>query len=161
MTFVRTDPSDTGGLFIRRRPGTAPTRYAALPDQGTTRRRLFDEGVAAVVAGLMIVVNLCFWGPLPLGWLWVGSHVDYWTGSISLGILVAFVGLLLTLMAALGVLKRLDHFWILARRAAGHDQRTGIIGPIFAITAAIGATLFFLWLIFIGGLGPDLAPRSQ
>ena len=31
---VRTDPTDTGGLFVGRRPGTAPTRYAAPPERG-------------------------------------------------------------------------------------------------------------------------------
>ncbi len=37
------------------------------------------------------------------------------------------------------VLKRLDNAWILVRRAAGHDQRTGALGRIFGMTAAICA----------------------
>ena len=108
----------------------------------------------------MVLINLLFWGPLPAGWLWIGSQVDYHTDSVSLGLLVTFVGLMLTLVFALAVLKRLDHAWILVRRAAGHDQRKGIIGPIFATTAAIGATAFTFWLLFIGGLGPSLAPSG-
>jgi hypothetical protein len=158
---VRTDPTDTGGLFIRRRPGTAPVRYDEAPQRAGERRRHVDNGVALVVALVMVAINLCFWGPLPLAWLWVGAQVNYRTGSVSFGIFSAFLGLLLTLLAGLAVLKRLDAAWILVRRAAGHDQRTGIIGPIFAVTAAVGATLFTLWLLFVGGLGPDLAPRSQ
>jgi hypothetical protein len=157
---VRTDPTDTGGLFVGRRPGTAPIRYRALPERGSVARQTFDRGVALAIALLMVAINLLFWGPLPAAWLWVGAQVDYNTDSVSAGIAVAFVGMLLTLVAALAVLKRLDHVWILVRRAAGYDQRKGIIGPIFATTAAIGAICFTFWLVFIGGLGSSVFPRS-
>ena len=66
------------------------------------------------------------------------------------------VGLLLTLLAGLVLLKQVDQLWILVRRAAGHDQRTGVIGPVFAIAAAIGATLFVAWFLLFAGPGPEL-----
>ena len=66
-----------------------------------------------------------------------------------------------TLILALALLKRMDHAWILVRRAAGRDQRTGIIGPIFAVCAAIGAIAFTFWLLIIGGLGSSLAPKNS
>jgi hypothetical protein len=157
---MRTDPTDTGGLFVGRRPGTAPVRYRALPKQGSAARRRFDAFIALAIAAVMVFINLLFWGPLPAGWLWIGSRVNYWTDSVSLGIFVAFLGLMLNLVAGLAVLKRLDHMWILVRRAAGHDQRKGIIGPIFATCAAIGAIVFTFWLLFIGGLGSSLAPKN-
>ena len=157
---MRTDPTDTGGLFVGRRPGTAPIRYRALPQRGSAARRTFDRGLALSIAVLMVLINLLFWGPLPAGWLWVGAHVNYYTNSVSAGIAVAFVGMMLTLCAALAVLKRLDQAWILVRRAAGYDQRKGIIGPIFATTAAIGAILFTFWLVFIGGLGSSIGPKN-
>ena len=28
---MRTDPTDTGGLFVGRRPGTAPVRFRGVP----------------------------------------------------------------------------------------------------------------------------------
>ena len=37
------------------------------------------------------------------------------------------------------VLKRIDRAWILVRRAAGIDQRSGVMGRVFAITAIICA----------------------
>ena len=157
---MRTDPTDTGGLFTGRRPGTAPVRYRALPQMGSTARRRVDNLFALLIAVVMVFINLLFWGPLPAGWLWIGSRVDYWTDSVSLGIFVAFLGLMLTLVGALAVLKRLDHAWIIVRRAAGHDQRKGIIGPIFATCAAVGATLFIFWLLFIGGLGSSLVSKN-
>jgi hypothetical protein len=159
LTALRTDPTDTGGLFVGRRPGTAPTRYRTPPERGSRRRQRFDGLVALAVLGLMIVVNLLFWGPIPVLSLWVASQVQYRTDSVSLGILVGFLLLLALLFGGLALLKRIDRFWILARRAAGHDQRQGVLGRVFATTAVIGATCFTIWLLFIGGLGSSIAPR--
>lgn len=150
---MRTDPTDTGGLFLRRRPGTAPIHYEALPEQGSARRRRFDSLLAAGVLALMTFINLLFWGPIPVAWLWVAAQVQYRTSSLSAALVVAFGGLLATLLGALMLEKRLDHAWILVRRAAGHDQRTGVLGRIFATTALIGAAAFGVWLILIHGPG--------
>ncbi len=156
---MRTDPTDTGGLFVGRRPGTAPTRYRTPPERGTARRRRVDGFVAVAVLALMIVLNLLFWGPIPALALWVASQVQYQTDSVSLGLLVGFAFMLAVLFGGLAVIKQLDRFWILARRAAGHDQRQGVIGRVFATTAVIGGVGFTFWLLFIGGLGSTLGPR--
>ncbi|HEX2085707.1 MAG TPA: hypothetical protein VHF89_08500 [Solirubrobacteraceae bacterium] len=155
---MRTDPTDNGGLFIGRRPGTAPVRYRSPPDRKLGARRAVDELVAASIVAFMGLVAMAFWGPIPAVWLWIGGQVKYHTDSIVLNIVVAFLGMLLTLLAGLALLKRLDHFWILVRRAAGYDQRKGIIGPVFAIAAIIGVSLFTFWFLFIAGPGPQLAP---
>jgi hypothetical protein len=157
---VRTDPTDTGGLFVSRRPGTRPVRYRDTPKQRQGGRRAIDEVVAAAILVFEGLVACTFWGPIPMAWLWIGAQVKHQTGSISLFIIVAFLGMLLTLMAGLALMRRIDQFWILARRAAGHDQRTGAIGPVFAVASIVGATLFTIWLLFIGGLGPSLAPTQ-
>jgi hypothetical protein len=156
---MRTDPTDTGGLFVGRRPGTAPIKYRALPQRGSPTRQRVDGSLAGLLLVSIALVNLSFWGPLPVAWLWVGSQVDYQSGSVSLGILVAFVGLLFTLLGGLIVMRRLDQAWILVRRAAGHDQRSGTLTAIFVLTAAIGGTLFTVWLVLFAGLAPTLAPR--
>jgi hypothetical protein len=156
---VRTDPTDTGGLFVGRRPGTAPTRYRTPPERGSARRQRVDGLVAYAVLGIMVVVNVLFWGPIPAFGLWFASQVQYVTDSVTLGIFLGFVLLLALLFGGLALLKRLDRFWILARRAAGHDQRTGVLAPVFGATAVIGASAFTFWLLFIGGLGSTLAPR--
>jgi hypothetical protein len=156
---VRTDPTDTGGLFVGRRPGTAPTRYGAPPERGGRARRGVDALLAHLLLLVMILVNLLFWGPIPAAALWVASQVQYRTGSVGWGILVGFGFLLLVLFCGLALLKRLDRAWVLVRRAAGHDQRTGVLGRVFGTTAVIGAIGFAFWLVFVGGLGPTLAPR--
>ena len=89
---MRTDPTDTGGLFAGRRPGTAPVRFRALPERGSEKRQRVDGSFASVLLAAMIFLSLLCWGPIPLACLWVGSQVDYLSGSVSVGILVAFIG---------------------------------------------------------------------
>ena len=82
----RNDPSDTGGLFIGRRPGTAPVRYRTPPARRGARRRALDALLAGALLAAEALVVLSAFGPQPLGWLWVGSQVDYRTDSVFLGI---------------------------------------------------------------------------
>jgi hypothetical protein len=157
---MKTDPTDTGGLFVGRRPGTRPVKYRDTPEfRGQARQRV-DRALAVGLLLVMILINLLFWGPLPVAWLWVASQVDYATGSTFLGIVVAFFGLLLTLLAALMLMRRLDQAWILVRRAGGHDQRQGTIGRVFAVTAVVGSVIFFTWLILIQGPGSSIGPAQ-
>ena len=155
---MRTDPTDNGGLFVARRPGTKPVHYAEPPKPGSALQRRRDTVLAVGILALMTFVNLLFWGPIPVGWLWVVSHIPFLAAHIFLALVVAFIGILLTLMGALVVLKQLDRAWILVRRAAGIDQRSGAIGRVFMYTAIVGASLFGLWMIFGGGLANSLNP---
>jgi hypothetical protein len=150
---VRTDPTDNGGLFVGRRPGTAPTRYRALPERGTAARQRADRLAAHLLLGLEVLLSLLFWGPIPAGSLWLASRVQYWTGSVGFAILVAFAAMIAVLMGGLMVLKRIDRAWILVRRAAGIDQRQGAMGRVFAVTACICAAAFAFWFIVINGPG--------
>jgi hypothetical protein len=151
---MKTDPTDNGGLFVGRRPGTRPIKYRALPQRGSASRRAIDEALAILLLLGEGVIALLFWGPLPVLWLWIGGPVKGATDSIGAAILTAFAGLMACLLLGLVGMRQLDQAWILVRRAAGHDQRTGKIGLVFAITCAIGATAFAIWFIFINGPGP-------
>ena len=155
----RNDPTDTGGLFIGRRPGTGPVRYRTPPERGGERRRRTDAALAGVVLVVEALVVLSAWVAQPVGWMWVGSQVDYQTGSVFLGITVAFLGLIGSLIVTLAVATRLDHLWRLLRRAAGHDQREGVLGRIFMVTAIVAAIGFTIWLVLLEGPAPSVAPR--
>jgi hypothetical protein len=152
----RNDPSDTGGLFIGRRPGTGPLHYRETPQPGGERRRRADSVLAGVLLALETLVCLSLWGPQPVAWLWVGSQVNYHTDSVSLGIAVAFAGLVATLMVTLGLATRIDRVWRLLRRAAGHDQRDGVLARIFAVTAVIAGGAFLFWFVIVQGPAPSL-----
>lgn len=149
---MRSDPTDNGGLFVGRRPGTRPVKYRTPPKEGDARQRRRDSIIAGFLLGLMIFVALLFWGPIPIGWLWIVSQVPFFAHHIFFGLTAAFLGILGTYMVGLVAMKQLDYAWILVRRAAGVDQRDGVIGRVFAYTAIVGVVLFSIWLILLGGL---------
>jgi hypothetical protein len=150
---MRSDPSDNGGLFVGRRPGTAPVRFRELPERGSAQRQRIDGSFAnLLLAGITVLCLLC-WGPIPLACLWIGSQMDYLSGSVGVGILVSFLGLFALLFGALSLMRRLDQAWILVRRAAGHDQRSGVLGRVFAITAVVIGLSFVFWFVVIHGPG--------
>ena len=158
--MARNDPTDTGGLFIGRRPGTAPLRYRGTPVTAGGSRRTADR----VLAGFLLVIEtllcLTLFGPQPIGWLWMGSQVNYETHSVTLGIVTAFAGMVATLMITLGLARRVDHAWRLVRRAAGYEQKGGMLERIFVISAGIAAVGFIFWFLIIAGPGPELSPRQ-
>src|SRR4030088_1628001 len=139
---MRTDPADNGGLFVGRRPGTAPVHYRTLPERGSERRQRADGSLAGLMLAAMTFLSLLCWGPIPLACLWLGSEANYLSGSVSVGILVGFGGLFSPLFGALSLLRRLAAAWILVRRAAGRDQRSGVLGRVFAATAAVCGIVF-------------------
>lgn len=158
---MRSDPSETGGLFVGRRPGTAPTRFRALPERGSSARRRVDNNLARLMLVGMVIGSLLCWGPIPLACLWISAQANYLTGSVSFGVLIALVALFVLLFGTLMLLRRLDNAWILVRRAAGYDQRMGVLPRIFGITAAICAAVFSFWFVVIHGPGSSSMPGNK
>src|SRR3954452_15581213 len=145
----RNDPTDTGGLFVGRRPGTRPLRYRDTPVPGSTRRRQADEWLPRTILVVEVLLCLALWGPPPGAWLWVGGHVQGWTGSVEPAITVAFAGMLFSLFLTLVAVKRLDHAWRLVRRAAGYRQTDGVVERVFVISAGIALVVFSFWFLII------------
>jgi fumarate reductase subunit D len=153
------DPTDTGGLFIGRRPGTAPVRYRSV-EPSSERRRRVDGLLAHALLAVELLLCLTLFGPQPLGWLWVGSQVDYLTGYVTAGIGTILIGCLASLMLTMALGKRVDHAWKLVRRAAGHRQERGALERIFAASVGIALVVFTVWFFVIQGPGPSLAPNT-
>lgn len=107
--------------------------------------------LAGALLAAMIVINLSFWGPMPLACLWLAGHTQGLTDSVGLALIVAFATLGGLLGLGLMALKRLDYAWILVRRASGHDQRQGVISRIFMFCCMVGAPAFGIWLVFFSG----------
>lgn len=159
VSVPRNDPTDTGGLFIGRRPGTGPVHYRGRPERGSARRQRLDGALALLVLVVETLLCLSVWGPQPLAWLWIGSQLDYLADSNFLGIVVAFFGILGSLFVTLALANRLDRLWRLLRRAADHDQREGVLARIFGASAVIALVLFGIWFLVLEGPAPSLAPR--
>lgn len=152
------DPTDTGGLFIGRRPGTAPVRFRGTPPGAGSRRRV-DALLAYGLLALELVLCLSLLGPQPVLWLWVGSQAEYLTGYVTAGISTIMLGSLASLFLTMVLAKRVDHAWKLVRRAAGHRQEQGALERIFVISVAFAAVAFGIWLVFIRGPGSSVFPE--
>jgi hypothetical protein len=153
------DPTDTGGLFIGRRPGTAPVRYREV-EPSSPRRQRADRLLAHALLAVELTLCLTLLGPQPLGWFWIGSQVDYLTGHVTAGIATIMLGCLASLMVTMAGAKRVDHAWKLVRRAAGHHQERGALERIFVISVAVALLTFTVWFLVIEGPGPRLAPSG-
>jgi hypothetical protein len=156
----RNDPTDTGGLFIGRRPGTAPIRWRARQVPPGRGRQRFDRLVAVGILVLETLLCLSLLGPQQLGWLWVGSQVEYLTGYVTAGISTIMLGCLASLMLTMVLAKRFDHAWKLVRRAGGHRQERGALELIFTMSVGIAVVAFCVWFFVIEGPAPSLAPQS-
>lgn len=155
-----TDPTESGGLFVRRRrEGARPIRYRGEPVRGGAARRRADRGLAAAIVTVEALLCLSLFGPQPLFWFWFGSQVQYWTDSPTLGIATILLGSLGTLLVTVAIAKRLDEWWKLVRRAAGYDQQRGALERIFAVTVGVAVIAFTFWFLVIEGPGPSVAPQ--
>jgi hypothetical protein len=154
--MARTDPTESGGLFTGRPAG--PVRYR--PSAAGAKRRRADRALAAFILVLETLLCLSLLGPQPLGWLWVGSQVQYLTGAVTAGISTIMLGCLASLMLTMVVAKRLDHWWKLVRRAAGYEQERGAIEWIFAVCVFFVVIVFSFWFFIIQGPGPTIAPAN-
>lgn len=154
------DPTDTGGLFIGRRPGTGPMRMRKGARLAGPGRQRADRAFAAVLLAGQLVLCLSLFGPQPAGWMWLGGRMQYWTGFVTAGISTIMIGCVASLMITLALAKRLDHAWKLVRRAGGHVQDRGALERIFAISVGIAVVAFSFWFFIIAGPGPTLAPTN-
>jgi hypothetical protein len=155
------DPIGNGGLFIGRRR-TATSALVQMPaGAGTTvLTRSVDHILAFGLLLLEAVLVASVWGPQPVGWLWVASQVSYLTDSVAVGVLAGLAGMVMTLVLTVAVLTRLDHAWMLVRRAAGCDQREGCLERLFVVATVLAVPAFLLWLFVIEGPGSLMFPMQ-
>jgi hypothetical protein len=154
------DPTDTGGLFIGRRPGTAPVHFKEAPPDTSPARLRRDAALAHALLAVELVLCLSLFGPQPAAWLWIGSQVEYLTGYVTAGISTIMLGCLASLMLTMAAAKRVDHAWKIVRRAAGHRQERGALERIFAASVGVALVAFGVWFLLIQGPAPSLAPSQ-
>ena len=153
------DPTDTGGLFVGRRPGTRPVHYAEA-EPSSERRRAADKVLAHALLAVELVLCLSLLGPQPLAWFWIGSQAEYLTDTVEAGIATIMVGCLASLLLTLAGAKRVDHAWKLVRRAAGHKQERGALERIFATSVGIATVVFLIYFFVFLEPIPRVAPNT-
>ena len=155
------DPTDTGGLFIGRRPGTGPVRYrdgrTRIASAGGVRTACSRTRLLAVE----LLLCLSLFGPQPLAWFWIGSQVDYQTGYVTAGIAHDHARLPGVADADDGAGEAGGPCLEAGPHAArGHRQERGALERIFAGDVGVALVLFAVWFFVIQGPGPTLAPSS-
>ena len=140
--------SSSGAAPAPRRCAIAASR----PTAGGLRRRL-DAVLAAAILAVETLLLATLWGPQPAGWLWIGSQIFHETDSVGFGLLVAFVGMLATILAH-------DRDRDAARprleaRPPGKRPRAeeGRARADFVISMVIAGIAFFIWFLVIHGPG--------
>ncbi|HEU0018823.1 MAG TPA: hypothetical protein VFQ14_00895 [Thermoleophilaceae bacterium] len=157
--MARNDPTESGGLFVRRPSEVRGVKYRGKPQRGGEARKNADRGIAYALLALETLLCLSLFGPQPYFWFWFGSQVQYWTDSVSAGIATIMAGTLFSLLVTVALAKRVDNGWKLVRRAAGYKQERGALEVIFAISVGIAVVIFAFWFFIIEGPGPSVAPR--
>ena len=100
---------------------------------------------SGALLGIEALGTLMMWAPIPLAWLWIGGRIYRLTGSLALDLLVAFGGFVITLLATVALLHRVDQVWIELRRRAGSERDEGALTQVAIVTGTLGLIAFFLW----------------
>jgi predicted amidohydrolase len=100
---------------------------------------------AVVLMGLMAVANAVLWFGVPAGWFWLGARVYDATGSLLADMTAVFAGVIACLIYGMRGLVRADRRWIALRRAAGREQRDGVLTQVVVASMTVTLALFYLW----------------
>jgi uncharacterized membrane protein YbhN (UPF0104 family) len=116
-------------------------------------RELMSGPASAALVLLMLVGCLFLWIGVPVGWLWIGSHVQ---GSASLGtaLMVTMLGIVVSiavLVIALGWLNR-RHAELNERRH--RPVRSSALEVILVSSAGLAVVGFAIWFFLFAGASP-------
>jgi hypothetical protein len=110
---------------------------------------------AVLVIAIMFIGSIGLWVGTPLAWLWVASQIEGDTQSLGFALLVAFIGVLVTVTALGSLLARLSDVYrsnCMARglRDPGHVMLEGVL----VVSAGLTLVAFGIWFFFLAGATP-------
>jgi heme/copper-type cytochrome/quinol oxidase subunit 2 len=124
-------------------------------------RDLLRAGASGVLVLLMMLgAGVVLWVGVPLGWLYIGSHVQGASDSVGLAILVMLVGVVVSIVAIVPLLGWLNRKHLQLQEARGHDTHgQTALEAVLTVSVLIAVLAFVVWFFLIEGPGPSLAPR--
>lgn len=125
-------------------------------------RDLLRAGASGVLVLLMMLgAGLVLWIAVPLGWLYIGSHVQGATGSVGTAIGVMLVGVVVSIVAVVPMLGWLNRKHLELRAARGLDTHgQTALEAVMTVSVLVAVLAFVVWFFVIAGPGPSLAPRQ-
>jgi hypothetical protein len=104
---------------------------------------------------LMFAGSLALWFAVPLLWLFVAGQVQGATGSLGAAVVVALVGILVSVVLAVRLLSWLAHKHAAAREARGlEDYGWAPLEGVIVVTTVIALAGFGVWFFVFSGAEP-------
>ncbi|MDQ4049549.1 MAG: hypothetical protein M3131_09255 [Actinomycetota bacterium] len=107
------------------------------------------------LVGAMICGGVALWVGVPAGWLYVGSQVQGWTGSLGAALGVMMAGVLVSIAVIVALLGWLGRRHSELRAARGLEPGAGTaLEAVMTISTGIAVLAFAAWFFLLSGASP-------
>jgi hypothetical protein len=126
----------------------------------TGRLRSVPATAGTIAVGLIeLLLCVSIFGPQPLGWLWVGSQVNFATDSLMAGMATAFIGSVVSICATVWIARRIEAYWVSRNPDAPWLGGRGLFETALVLATILALIGFVFWFFIIAGPGPTIAPN--
>jgi hypothetical protein len=126
----------------------------------TGRLHSIPATAGTIAVGLIeLLLCLSIFGPQPLGWLWVGSQVNFATDSLMAGMATAFIGSVVSICATVWIARRIEVYWVGRNPDAPWLGGRGLFETALVLATILALVGFVFWFFIIAGPGPTIAPN--
>ena len=110
---------------------------------------------ALLLLAIMFGGSLVLWVGVPLAWLWVASQVQAATDSLGAAIAVGLIGVLISVVALVVGLARLNDVYREHQAQRGFEE-TGLFAleAVLAVSATIAVVGFSIWFFLFSASPP-------
>jgi hypothetical protein len=110
---------------------------------------------AALLFALMLAGSLGLWVGLPLAWLVIAGQVQGATGSLGAAVVVALLGLVVSVLFAIRLLHWLARMHNAAREARGlEDLGWAPLEGVMVVSAVVALIAFVVFFLVFAGAEP-------
>lgn len=119
-------------------------------------RDLLRTGASGLLlVAIMLGGGVVLWVGVPVGWLYVGSHVQAATGSLGTALAVMFAGSVLSILVLVWLLGRLNALHQELRERRGlEDHGNTALEAVLTVSAGIALVGFGGWFFLFSGSSP-------
>ena len=110
---------------------------------------------ALLLVAIMVLGSLVMWVGIPLAWLWIASQLEASTNSLGAAVVVALVGVILSIILIVALLNWLSDRHRRLRIARGHADSGPVVLEAVLVTSAVVVVVGFgVWFLLFAGSSP-------